>query len=85
MPFLRNANMLIQFLLLLFSVLPFVFRFTSSLLQLCVAPTGGMRYSAHCLSEPKDHLSARLNVSLSETMQVRQRINKALLLTAVPL
>lgn len=67
--------------------LPFVFRFTSSLLQLCVAPTGGMkysagvRYSAHCLSEPGDHLSAQLNVSLSETMQGRQPTNKALLPT----
>lgn len=73
-PFLQNANMLIQFSFPSF-FLPFVWRFTSSLLLLCLAPTGGMRYSAGvrysacCLCEPEDHLSPRLNASLSETMQ----------------
>lgn len=68
--------------------LPFVFRFTSSLQPRCLAPTGGMwcsagvRYSAHCLSEPEEHLSARLNTSLCQTMQT-QPTNKALLPTVV--
>lgn len=42
-----------------------------------------MRYSAYCLCEPKEHLSACLNASLSETMQTKPT-NKALLPTVGP-
>lgn len=87
-PFLKNAKKLFNFSFVSY-FLPFVFRFTSSLPQPCSSPTGvmrcsaGMRYSAYCLSEPQDHLSARLNASLSNTMHRTQLTDYALLPTVL--
>lgn len=82
MPFLPNANMLVQFILSLF-LFAFCFQIYIIITAALSGSYRGMRYSAHCLSEPEEHLSARLNASLSETIQT-QPTNKALLPTVVP-